>query len=151
MQPSYWMPEISLNDAHELGKSLRQVTKQLKPGRVWYYGNEPYFDVQFDLDGTNGDGAQGNGSAVNGANISWFQFTLRGRSLTWSRTSNTIHTGYTNELDIVALDYPSSKTIQDELSANQHFINLVKVVLESRPQETIFQAMLDLLEQAAIG
>ncbi|MBF2089674.1 MAG: hypothetical protein IGR80_14470 [Synechococcales cyanobacterium K44_A2020_017] len=137
MVSSNWTYAVSPDDIAELGASLRQVKQQLKPGRVWYYGGETYFDVLFD---------------VQDGDIQWFQFTLRGRSLTWDRKGNLIRTGNTNELDATqALEYPASKLIQDDSQADTDFIALVQSILATRPQEAIFQQVLNLLSQSHGG
>lgn len=131
---SHPRPMFDFSEAQALGNSLRQVRQSLKPGRVWYYGQETYFDLLFDLDEQA---------------ISWFQLTLRGRSLTWSRRSNNIRTGYTNELDLTpALEYPASKTIQDQQHADPEFVEFVKRILSTRPNESLFCQMLSILDDA---
>jgi hypothetical protein len=125
---------FDFSEAQTLGDSLRQVKQHLKPGRVWYYGQETYFDLLFDLEEQS---------------INWFQLTLRGRSLTWSRRGNTIHTGYTNELELTpALEYPASKIIQEQQHADPDFIEFVKRILSTRPNETLFCQMLSILNEA---
>jgi hypothetical protein len=125
---------FEFSEAQALGRSLRQVKQHLKPGRVWYYGQETYFDLLFDIEDQS---------------IHWFQFTLRGRSLTWSRRGNLIRTGYTNELELTpALEYPASKTIQDQQHADPDFVEFVKRILSTRPSEALFCQMLSILSEA---
>jgi hypothetical protein len=128
---SDWPRTLTPDDIQALGTSLRPVTQHLKPGRVWYYGDEPYFDIFFDLQ--DGD-------------VHWFQFTLRGRSLTWQRSSNIMHTGNTNELAMTpALSPPSSKLIHDDLGMDHGFYRLVTAILTSRADYPLFQTMVHLL------
>jgi len=90
------------NEIVALGASLRQIEllKPVKEGftRVWYQGGESYFDVFVDF--------------LHGK-IEWFQFTLRGKSISWNRQVSSWQTGLTNEMraDDVTF-YPASKLIE---------------------------------------
>lgn len=116
----------------KLGASLRKIDpKTLKPGRVWFCGGEAYFDVFFELDNDE---------------IRWFQFTLRGKSLTWSNKQK-FQTGVTNELVTPDISYyPASKTIEDDSQIDAEFLGIVKAVLRSRPDEPLFQRVLTLMK-----
>ncbi len=122
-----------------LGASLRQIdqrlltpTKDKDTTRVWYQGGEPYFDVFVELH-------QGK--------IRWFQFTLRGKSLSWNPRISGWQTGITNELrtdDIVF--YSASKLIEGDKQADSGFIALAYSILQTRAGEEIFDQMLALFE-----
>ncbi len=128
------MNALQANEIVALGASLRPISPGLlKPGRtagsvrVWYQGGEPYFDVFFE---------------VYEGQVFWFQFTLRGRSLSWSRRCD-LQTGSTNELLVSdGAYYPASKTIQADSQNDQAFVNLVCSILESRAEEPLFRQML---------
>jgi hypothetical protein len=126
------------NEIVALGASLRPIDPNiLKPGyasgikRIWFQGEEPYFDVFFHLKDNK---------------ILWFQFTLRGKSLSWDSTG--WQTGITNELrqDDVKY-YPASKTIETDHNTNSDFMKLVKSILETRAaEEPLFAQALALLK-----
>lgn len=128
---------MDYDDVRKLGASLRPINpKTLKPGRIWFYGGESYFDVFFELCEDE---------------IDWFQLTLRGRSLTWNARDRTIQTGSTNELVIPDVSYyPASKTIEDDQQPDKGFVNLAKAILQSRPDQPLFQKMLNLLEASSL-
>jgi hypothetical protein len=72
------------HEIDQLGSSLRKIDQALIRSdessgatRLWYQGKEPYFDVFFDLQ--NHD-------------LVWFQFTLRGKSISWSQKAKNIQT-----------------------------------------------------------
>ncbi|NET54074.1 MAG: hypothetical protein F6K09_37300, partial [Merismopedia sp. SIO2A8] len=101
------MKLIAQNEIAALGASLRQIDQRLlnqtlEEGitRVWYQGGEPYFDVFVEL--------------LHGR-IQWFQFTLRGKSISWSQQICSWQTGMTNELrpDDITF-YPASKFIESD-------------------------------------
>ncbi|MEC4812150.1 MAG: hypothetical protein SAK29_02540 [Scytonema sp. PMC 1069.18] len=119
-----------------LGASLRAIEqKWLKTGlsqgrRMWFQGDEPYFDIFFEL---------------NNNDIIWFEFTLRGKSLSWCQTTGW-QTGSTNELKIDDVSfYPASKTIENDSKIDGDFINLVKAIFQTRAEEEIFAKALTLL------
>jgi hypothetical protein len=126
---------VNYEEIQKLGASLRLINpRTLKPGRIWYYGGETYFDVFFEL--WEGD-------------IHWFQITLRGRSLTWNARDRLIQTGITNEMVVPDVSYyPASKTIEDDRQPDQGFINVVKAILQSRSDQPLFQTMLHLLDES---
>ena len=131
-----------LVEKHEiayLGASLQEIEpgilkKGYKKGaiRVWYQGEEPYFDVFFEL--------------INNE-IVWFQFTLRGNSLSWERDKSGWQTGNTDELKIDDVSfYAASKTIESHDAIDWEFVNLVKLILATRPEEAIFVKALELFD-----
>ena len=133
---------MNKNEIIVLGESLRQIDQKiLKPGqengtvRIWYQGGEPYFDIFFEL---------------KNEQIVWFQFTLRGKSLSWDRKRSGIQTGVTNELKMDDLTYyAASKTIETDTEIDSNFINLVQLILQTRAREPIFAKTLALLNQAS--
>jgi len=123
----------------ELGASLRQIdrklltpTTQKDNTRVWYQGGEPYFDLFVEL-------RQGK--------IEWFQFTLRGKSLSWKPQPYSWQTGRTNELhnDDFTL-YPASKLIESNRHLDWEFIELVHSILQTRAGEPFFDQILSLFD-----
>ena len=130
-------------DKHEINKlaaSLRpidpKIMKQEKANntkRIWYQGEESYFDVVFELENEE---------------IIWFQFTLRGKSLSWDRNSCQSQTGITNELrsDDVTY-YSASKLIKNDRNLDTDFISMVLAILKSRAGEPIFDRALALFEE----
>lgn len=128
---------VEKNEIASLGASLRRIEqkilKQSQKGdvsRVWFQGEEPYFDIFFELKNDE---------------IVWFQFTLRGRSLSWDNKTPGWQTGTTNELKIDDVSfYAASKTIENDTKLDSDFINLVQSILETRAEETIFAKALAL-------
>ncbi|MTJ09314.1 hypothetical protein [Anabaena sp. UHCC 0204] len=122
---------LSKNEIASLGASLRAIApKLLKQSpqegtmRVWFQGGEPYFDLFFEL---------------NNGEITWFQFTLRGKSLSWCIHKPLLKTGITNELNIDDVSfYAASKTVENDNNSDGEFIDLVKSILQTRPEEEIF-------------
>ena len=123
----------------ELGASLRPIGQRLlkqshKDGvtRVWYQGEEPYFDIFFD---------------VKDDEIIWFQLTLRGKCLSWDSRGKGFKTGTTNELLIDDVSfYAASKTIEADKNADWEFIEVVKLILQSRNEEPVFSKALLLFD-----
>ncbi len=122
-----------------LGASLRQIDQRLltpakEEGaiRVWYQGGEPYFDVFVEL---------------RRGKIEWFQFTLRGKSLSWNSDISGWQTGMTNEMrsDDVAF-YPASKLIESDKQPDWEFIELAQSILQTRAGDEIFDKMLALFD-----
>ena len=119
------------NEITSLGASLRAIAPNIlkqspQKGiiRIWFQGGEPYFDLFFEL---------------NNHEITWFQFTLRGKSLSWSSNNPLFKTGITNELSIDDVSfYAASKTLKNDHDSDKEFINLVKSILQTRPEEEIF-------------
>ncbi|WGV25443.1 hypothetical protein [Halotia branconii] len=128
---------LDQNEIASLGASLREIEqKSLKQAhkegntRIWFQGEEPYFDVFFEF---------------NNNKISWFQFTFRGKSISWDTRKPELQTGTTNELclDDVSF-YAASKTIENDQKSDVEFIDLVKSILETRSKEAIFAQALAL-------
>ncbi|MBE9004795.1 hypothetical protein IQ259_07055 [Fortiea sp. LEGE XX443] len=130
-------------DPHEiasLGASLRAIEQKLlkqrrKEGytKIWFQGEEPYFDVFFEFENEK---------------IVWFQFTLRGKTVSWDIKRPELQTGNTNELclDDVSF-YAASKTIENDTQTDWEFIYLVKLILETRAEEEIFAKALALFKK----
>ncbi len=120
-----------------LGASLQEIEPGiLKKGhkqgatRVWYQGEEPYFDVFCEL--------------INDE-IVWFQFTLRGKSVSWDKDKSGWQTGNTDELKINDVSfYAASKTIDNDSAIDWEFINLVKSILTTRTDQAVFVKVLAL-------
>ncbi|MBD2127388.1 hypothetical protein H6F97_13535 [Microcoleus sp. FACHB-1] len=144
----YWMNQaaghkiITLMDQDEitaLGASLRLIDQRLltpakEEGtrRIWYQGGEPYFDMFVEL-------RQGN--------IEWFQFTLRGKSLSWNPRTSGWQTGRTNEMRTDDLTfYPASKLIQSDKQPDAQLITLARSILQTRAGEDIFDQLLTLFD-----
>jgi hypothetical protein len=119
-----------------LGASLRQIDQKLLKQkkdveRIWYQGDEPYFDLFFEQQNSE---------------IIWFQFTLRGKSLCWGKENQILHTGKTNEFtpnDITY--YAASKLVNFDRQIDWSFIELVEEILKSRKEEVIFKQALAIL------
>ncbi|AUS99078.1 hypothetical protein CLI64_00935 [Nostoc sp. CENA543] len=130
---------LSQSEIISLGASLRQIEQKvlkqkLNEGKlkIWFQGEEPYFDVLFELQNNE---------------ILWFEFTLRGKSLSWDRRKDKLQTGTTNELSINdASFYAASKTIDNDMQIDWDFIQLVKSILETRADEEIFAKALVLFD-----
>ncbi|MCV3213456.1 hypothetical protein OGM63_07930 [Plectonema radiosum NIES-515] len=128
---------IETNEIASLGASLRRIEQNIlkhsKKGdisRVWFQGEEPYFDIFFELKSDE---------------ITWFQFTLRGKSLSWDSETPGWQTGITNELKIDDVSfYAASKTIENNTELDSELINLVQLILETRAEETLFAQALAL-------
>lgn len=134
------MTKNNILDKHEialLGASLRAIEpKLLKPSKkkgstkLWFQGDEPYFDIFFEL---------------NNDDILWFEFTLRGKSLSWDKRKLEFKTGNTNELSTNDVGfYAASKTIENDVALDWEFIYLVKSILKTRAEEQIFAKALAL-------
>lgn len=128
-------------EINQLGSSLRQINQTLMRSndvgttRLWYQGGEPYFDIFFELQDNH---------------LSWFQFTLRGKSLSWSQSAKSIQTGTTNEPQVNDTTYYSgSKLIQTNHTVDQNFVQLVRAILQTRAGESIFDQAIALLDQQA--
>jgi hypothetical protein len=144
LSDSDWIRYLTAEDIHHLGISLRQIDpswtqNNLEEGitRVWYQGREFYFDIMFEL---------------RGDEISWFQFTLRGRALSWKASSNRIETGQTEETDSPAIVsyYAASKGIRSEAEVDRELLNLTKAILRSRSDDALLRRMAEVLDGAVI-
>jgi hypothetical protein len=128
---------LDKNEIASLGMSLRQIeqkilkrTQEQGKYRIWFQGEEPYFDIFFEL---------------KNHEIVWFQFTLRGRSVSWDSKQGKLQTGITNELHMDDVSfYAASKTIENDSKLDVEFINLVKLILQTRAEEEIFAKALAL-------
>ncbi|MBD2576880.1 hypothetical protein [Oscillatoria sp. FACHB-1406] len=136
-------PEIAA-----LGASLRRIDR--KPlatdskeerTRVWYQGGEPYFDLFVELQNEE---------------VVWFQLTLRGRAISWSKDrncspvsqANCWQTGQTNDLQADDLMfYSASKLIEGDRHIDDAFLDLVYAILKTRTGENIFDQILALFEE----
>jgi hypothetical protein len=131
---------IDQNEIITLGKSLREIQANLlkqnsQEGfkRLWFQGEEPYFDVFFE---TQND------------QITWFQFTLRGKTLSWDNSKPGWQTGVSNELKINDVSfYAASKLIENDTEIDWEFINLVKSILEIQSHEQMFIKALELFAE----
>jgi hypothetical protein len=131
---------IDQNEIITLGKSLREIQANLlkqnsQEGfkRLWFQGEEPYFDVFFE---TQND------------QITWFQFTLRGKTLSWDNSKSGWQTGVSNELKINDVSfYAASKLIENDTEIDWEFINLVKSILEIQSHEQMFIKALELFAE----
>jgi hypothetical protein len=124
-------PTLDQHEIASLGASLRPIEQKLlkqsrKEGhtKIWFQGEEPYFDVFFEFDHET---------------IVWFQLTLRGKSVSWDIKKPELQTGNTNELCIDDVSfYAASKTIENDTQTDWEFIDLVKSILETRAEEEVF-------------
>ncbi|MDJ1174937.1 hypothetical protein [Roseofilum capinflatum] len=121
----------------KLGASLRPIRQNLlkfdeEQGilRFWYQGEEPYFDVFFD---------------IQDRELIWFQLTLRGKCLTWHHHQG-LETGFTEEINITPERYPSSKLIRPQASLDQAFVDLAYEILLTRSPEYPFDLALQIFE-----
>jgi hypothetical protein len=125
---------IDKEEIASLGASLRQINPKIMKNwqkgqiRLWYQGNEPYFDVIFEIENDE---------------LTWFQFTLRSKSLSWDRKKKLLQTGLTDEFKINDVSfYPASKTIEQDAENDWKFVELVKSILETRSHEKVFATAL---------
>ncbi|NJL63688.1 MAG: hypothetical protein HC903_19930 [Methylacidiphilales bacterium] len=132
---------LTNNEIELLGTSLNEIEQKLlkqanQEGlkRIWFQGEEPYFDVFFDLKEDE---------------IIWFQFTLRGKSLSWDSKRRQLQTGLTNEFQIDDVSfYAATKTIENDEKLDIEFINLVKSILQIRSHEKLFAQALLLFDES---
>jgi hypothetical protein len=128
---------LDKNEIKSLGTSLRKIEQNIlkkahkqDTSRIWFQGEEPYFDIFFELKNDE---------------IVWFQFTLRGRAISWDSKHAELQTGITNELHMDDVSfYAASKTIENDNKVDVEFINLVKLILQIRAEEEIFTKALAL-------
>ncbi|MEQ9234601.1 hypothetical protein [Coleofasciculus sp. E2-BRE-01] len=128
------------DEIKRLGASLRQIDPGIlspaKEGitKVWYQGGEPYFDIVVEL---------------RHGKIEWFQFTLRGKSISWKPGFLGLQTGKTNELQTDDLTFhPASKLIEHNNQKDHKFIELAGAILQTRADEPIFNQILTLFDAA---
>jgi hypothetical protein len=123
------------NEIAALGASLRPIDQNLLKKdasieRLWYQGEESYFDVFFE---------------VQNNEIIWFQFTWRGKVLCWDKQNPVMQTGRTNELGTGDMGYyAASKLIKLDIKTDQGFIKLAHSILQTRSGEDIFARVLTL-------
>jgi hypothetical protein len=132
--------KLDESEIASLGTSLRAINPDLmKPAegastqrRIWYQGNEPYFDVTVELLGDD---------------ITWFQITLRGKVISW-RPPHYLHTGETDEMDVppdVAY-YAASKTIRDGENINWPLVQSMQAILAQQPDEALLTQISTILK-----
>ena len=129
---------IDRTEIEALGSSLRRINqKLLKAGdaahkqRIWYQGGEPYFDFFVETENDR---------------VTWFQMTLRGRSISCSGKAAGLKTGSTNELNAEDESfYPASKTIQSDGTPDAEFVEMVCEILATRSGEDVFDQVLAIL------
>lgn len=134
------MTQMDQDEIKRLGASLRQIDPGIlspaKEGitKVWYQGGEPYFDVVVEL---------------RHGKIEWFQFTLRGKSISWKPGFSGLQTGKTNELQTDDLTFhPASKLIEHNNQKDHKFIEVAGAILQARADEPIFHQILALFDAA---
>ncbi|MEP0852499.1 MULTISPECIES: hypothetical protein [Cyanophyceae] len=129
---------IDADEIVALGASLQRIDQKILTPvkvngskRIWYQGiKEPYFDVFLDL---------------REDNIEWFQFTLRGKSLSWNKAG--WQTGITNEGSVNDITfYAASKLINTDNRLDLSFVKLAHSILETRAGDAIFDKILALFE-----
>ena len=139
-----WIQCLKPEDIQALGQSLRKIdptwtqhNAQAGVERVWYQGREFYFDLMFE---------------IKAEAITWFQFTLRGRVLSWKASSNRIETGETEETDTPAVVsyYAASKGIRSGARVDTALLALAKNILRSRPDDGLLAQMASVLDEAIV-
>ncbi|MEB3179233.1 MAG: hypothetical protein VKL59_09415 [Nostocaceae cyanobacterium] len=137
---NYYPLNIERNEIAALGASLRAIdprfirsTTSSGTRRMWYQGDEPYFDLFLDFQNDE---------------IIWFQFTLRGKTLSWDSKKPGWQTGSTNEFMLDDCNYyPAGKTIDTDDTTDWDFIKLVKSILQTRSaEEPVFAQVLSLFD-----
>ena len=130
--------DIDANEILLLGKSLRQIEQNIVKQsqdkaitKIWFQGAEPNFDVFFELYYDE---------------ISWFQFTLRGKSLSWDKKQLKLQTGNTNELSVNDTGYAATTTIENDNQRDNDFIYLVKSIMRTKTEEPVFVKALALFD-----
>lgn len=125
--------------AMELARSLDRISqKKLKHDvvRHWFQGNEPYFD--FFANTHHGE-------------LTWFQFTFRGRSICWSKQDPLVRTGVTTDLLVTDMAvYSASKTVQLDDEINQEFFRFAREIFACRKTEELFGSALHVLAEVDI-
>jgi hypothetical protein len=81
--------------------------------------------------------------------IKWFQFTLRGNSISWQRYPNVWQTGKTQELQpqINSRLQPASKVVEQDQQFDEEFGELVRSIILVRAEEPIFARLEALLQE----
>lgn len=139
-----WLVRMTPADMARLGQSLRPINplwlsqpESRDRYRVWYQGNEPYFDVVVEYEGDA---------------IDWVQFTLRGKILIWQAHNNHLSTGETEELNLPTPGptYPASRCVRRHEDLNPAFVELVLAILQSQPQDDCLSQVATLLRRAYV-
>ena len=133
--------KIQKSELETLGKSLRLINTKLMKAqatspetkRLWYQGQESYFDVTVD---------------IQDQEITWFQITLRGKALS-GKPPYSISTGETEELDVPpeVSYYAASKTIRDGAAINWDFVQCMTEMLSYRSDEPTLSKVHSLLKE----
>ena len=133
--------KIQKSELATLGNSLRLISTHLMKApapspqtkRLWYQGQESYFDITVDFQGQE---------------IIWFQITLRGKVVS-GKPAHALTTGETEELDVPAevSYYAASKTIRDGAAINWDFVQCMAEMLSYRQDEPTLMRVHDLLTQ----
>lgn len=130
---------IMVETALDLARSLDRISqKKLKYDvvRHWFQGSEPYFDF---FANTLHD------------ELTWFQFTFRGKSICWSKQDPIVRTGVTTDLATNDLAvYSASKTVQLDDEINQEFFRFAREIFAYRKAEGLFAAALHVLTDVEI-
>ncbi|MGD1940832.1 MAG: hypothetical protein ACFB0G_05940 [Leptolyngbyaceae cyanobacterium] len=124
-----------------LGGSLRPINPNLMKAaedniekrRIWYQGQEPYFDVTIEMIGET---------------ITWFQVTLRSKVVSW-RSPSSLQTGETDEMDVPpdVGYYAASKTIRDGALINWPLVESIAKILAQKPDDPLLVQASHLLQQ----
>jgi len=129
---------MNQNEIIALGATLRRINPYLlktsnsnQIERIWYQGEEPYFDIFFDLLEDE---------------VIWFQFTLRGQCITWHQKQPQLETGLTFENQTVASKHPASKIIHPDNQLDCNFLDIVQGIMQTRASEFPFDRALAILK-----
>jgi hypothetical protein len=131
---------IGDDEYRPLARSLRRIEdKYLKDppaGREheWFQGAEPYFEVYLERDGEG---------------LAWFQITVRGHSVTYSREKGRVVTGYTRETEVDEAMHPASKIIDEHERLNQDTLRVAIRILEARADLPEFDEPIAKLREVA--
>ncbi|MGK7900018.1 MAG: hypothetical protein AB4352_01140 [Hormoscilla sp.] len=131
---------MNQNEIRALGATLRRIDRKLlktaksnQSERIWYQGEEPYFDVFFDLLDNE---------------VIWFQFTLRGQCLTWHQHQPGLETGFTFENHTTPSKHPASKIIHADNNVDCNFLDIVQAIMQTRAREFPFDRALAILKNS---
>lgn len=129
---------MNQNEIIALGATLRRINQKLLKTsnsnhleRIWYQGEEPYFDVFFDLLEDE---------------VIWFQFTLRGQCITWHKNQPGLETGLTFENQTAASKHPASKIIHMDRNVDCNFLDIVQAIMQTRANDFPFDRALAILK-----
>lgn len=136
--------KLDTDTIQTLGASLNCISPGLMKGggqsdseRLWYQGNEPYFDIIVERSGDD---------------ITWFQVTLRGRVVSWYKGQETLHTGETDEMEVTpTVNYAASKTVRDAAQTNWPLVKTVHAIVASRPEDPLLQQLTHLIQARIPG